>query len=159
GVRAVAGLVSTPEFQLSRLVSLTASRVEYDLDPLKELDRIEATVSSLSKGKNPFAAERGELERAYLSSDGKPVPYRVYVPKSYNGSAACPLVVMLHGALGDERYYFSRMFDPEVIKGEAERRGWILVGLNGRGRFNSLSGPGLDDPFAAINAIEASYKI
>src|SRR5262249_36525950 len=70
-----------------------------------------------------------------------------------------PLVVMLHGALGDERYYFSRMFDPEVMKGEAERRGWILVGLNGRGRFNGYSGPGLDDPFAVINAIEASYKI
>src|SRR5262249_4297126 len=158
-VKAVAGLVSTPEFQLARLKALTAARGEDEIDPIKELDRVESTVTSLSKGKNPYADERGELERAYLSPDGALVPYRIYVPKSYTGASPAPLVVMLHGALGDEHYYFSGLFDPELIKGEAERRGWILAGVNGRGRFSGYSGPAVDDTFQVVSAIESSYKI
>ena len=119
------------------------------------MDRVEGVLAALAKGQNPFAAERGEVERAYQASDGSLFPYRLYVPKSYNGSTPAPLVVMMHGALGDERYYFSGLFDPAVIKSEAERRGFILAGLNGRGRFAVSQ----DDVFEVIKAVTRDYKI
>jgi predicted esterase len=155
----IKALVATPEFQLQRLAQLIKSRGEVDLNPNEEIDRIEAELAALAKGQNPFANARGEFERAYQASDGKLVPYRVYVPNSYDGASAKPLVVLLHGALGDERYYFSGMFDPAVIEGEAERRGYIMVGVNGRGRFANYSGPALDDVFVVTDAMTRDYKI
>jgi predicted esterase len=154
-VKAIAPLAVVPEFQIQRLAQLNRTRGEVELNPIQEIDRIEAELSSLSKGQNPFAAERGEIERAYQASDGKLFPYRLYVPRSYDGSNPTPLVVMLHGALGDESYYFSGLFDPAVIKGEADRRGYILVGVNGRGRF----GLSQEDVFEVINAVKRDYNI
>ena len=153
--KAIAPLVATPEFQLQRLSQLTRTRGDVEINPNQEIDRIEAELSALAKGQNSFARERGEVERAYQASDGKLFPYRVYVPRSYDGASATPLVVMLHGALGDERYYFSGLFDPAMIKGEADRRGYILVGVNGRGRF----GLSQEDVFEVINAVTRDYKI
>jgi dienelactone hydrolase len=158
-VKAVSHLVATPEFKLARLSQLNRARPETEIDALTELDRINELLGALAKGRNPFAGERGELERAYNATDGALVPYRVYVPKSYDGTTARPLVVMLHGAFGDEGYYFSGLFDPEVVKGEAERRGWILVGTNGRGRFPRYDQMGLRDAFESINAVTRDYKI
>ena len=154
-VKALAPMIATPEFQLQRLSQLIRARGEVELNPNQEIDRIEAELSALAKGLNPFARERGEVERAYQAPDGKLFPYRVYVPGSYDAASATPLVVMLHGALGDERYYFSGLFDPAVIKGEADRRGYILVGVNGRGRF----GLSQEDVFEVINAVTRDYKI
>ncbi|HSQ19615.1 MAG TPA: prolyl oligopeptidase family serine peptidase, partial [Blastocatellia bacterium] len=154
-VKALAPLVFTPEFQLQRLAQLNRTRGEVDLNPNKEIDLIEAELSSLAKGQNPFARERGEIERAYRAADGKLTPFRLYVPKSYDESSAKPLVVMLHGALGDERYYLSGLFDPAVIKGEADRHGYVLVGVNGGSRF----GVNPDDVFEVIKAVTRDYKI
>ncbi|MFP5261855.1 MAG: prolyl oligopeptidase family serine peptidase [Blastocatellia bacterium] len=158
-VKAVAPLVTTPEFQLQRLSLLNKTRGEDNVDPARELASLESELSALARGQNPFAGEKGELERAYQGSDGKLVPYRVYVPQSYDGTNPRPLVVMLHGALGDERYYFSGLFDPAVIKGEAERRGHILVGVNGRGRFGGYRGLGVEDTYDAIKSVSRDYKI
>ena len=157
--KAVASLVATPEFQLQRLAQLNKTRGEVDLNPNREIDRIEAELSALTMGKNPLAAERGEIERAYQAPDGKLVPYRVYVPKSYDGASSKPLVVMLHGALGDERYYFSGLFDPEIIKGEADRRGYILAAVNGRGRFGNYTGASQQDVFDVTDAVIREYRI
>ncbi|MFY9554593.1 MAG: alpha/beta fold hydrolase [Blastocatellia bacterium] len=157
--KTIAALIATPEFQLQRLAQMNKTRGEAVLNPNQELDRIESELATLSKGQNPFASQRGEVERAYQASDGTLVPFRVYVPKSYDGTSAKALVVMLHGALGDEGYYFSGLFDPAVIKAEAERRGYILVGVNGRGRFPSYTGPSQDDVFEVINAVARDYRI
>ena len=154
-VKALAALVFTPEFQLQRLAQLNRTRGDIDLNPNNEIDLIEAELSSLAKGQNPFARERGEIERAYRAADGKLMPFRLYVPQSYDEASARPLVVMLHGALGDERYYLGGLFDPAVIKGEADRHGYILAGVNGGGRF--ALNP--DDVFEVIKAVTRDYKI
>lgn len=158
-VKAIAPMVATPEFQLQRLAQLNKARGEEDINPIQEMDQIEAELSEIAKGQNPFSMNRGEVERAYQASDNKLVPYRVYVPQSYDGARPKPLVVMLHGALGDERYFFSGLFDPATIKGEAERRGYILAGVNGRGRFANYSGVSQEDVFEVINAVSREYKI
>jgi pimeloyl-ACP methyl ester carboxylesterase len=156
---ALASLVSTPEFQLQRLAQLNKTRGEVSLNPNEEIDRIEAELSALTMGKNPFDGERGEIERAYQTADGMLVPYRVYVPKSYDGASSKPLVVILHGALGDERYYFSGLVDAEIIKSEAERRGYILTAVNGRGRFSNYTGASQQDVFDVTGTVIRDYKI
>jgi pimeloyl-ACP methyl ester carboxylesterase len=158
-VKSVAALAVTPEFQIQRLSALNKSRGQDEINPIQELDRIEAALAALAKGQNPFSSERGELERAYKASDGALVPYRLYVPKSYDEKSARPLAVMLHGALGDEKYYFSYLFDPETVKGEAERRGYILAGVNGRSRFPNYSGLSGEDSLEVIKAVTRDYKI
>jgi pimeloyl-ACP methyl ester carboxylesterase len=154
-VKALAGLVATPDFQLQRLAQLNKTRGEVDLNPNDELDKIERALSAIGKGRNPFAGERAEIERAYQAADGRLVPYRVYVPKSYDGASARPLIVMLHGLYGDERYFLSGFFDPGIIKSEAERRGYILAVVNGGSRF----GLNQEDVFEVTNATIRDYKI
>ncbi len=158
-VRAVAIQVATPEFQLQRLAGLNRARSDYEINAVVELDRIEYLLSSLAKGVNPLTQERGELERAYRAADGKLTPYRVYVPINYDAASPRPLVVLLHGALGDERSYFSGQYDPVVIKGESERRGVILAAVSGGERFAPYRGTGQEDVFEVIQAITRDYKI
>ncbi|MEK6300262.1 MAG: prolyl oligopeptidase family serine peptidase [Acidobacteriota bacterium] len=158
-VRALAPLVTTPEFQLQRLATLNKARSDNEINPVQELDKIEGELAALANGQNPFSNERGEVERAYQAPDGKLVPYRLYIPKSYDAASAKPLVMMLHGALGDEGYYFSGLFDPAVIRGEAERRGWILAGVNGRGRLSGYIGPAMDDTFDVVKCVTRDYRI
>jgi len=160
-VKAVAALVATPEFQLQRLAQLNKARGDFELNPNQEIERIESALSAIAKGQNPFAAERGEVERAYQGTDGTLIPYRLYVPKSYDGAnptraaSSKPLVVMLHGAYSDERSFFSGLYEPAVIKGEAERRGWLLAAVNGRSRF-ALS---QEDVLEVIRAATRDYKV
>jgi predicted peptidase len=158
-VKAIAPMVATPEFQLKRLAQLNKARGDVDINPIQQMDQIEEELSAIAKGQNPFSISRGEVERAYQASDNTLVPYRVYVPQSYDGASPKPLVVMLHGALGDERYFFSGLFDPATVKGEAERRGYILAGVNGRGRFANYIGVSQEDVFEVINAVSREYKI
>jgi pimeloyl-ACP methyl ester carboxylesterase len=158
-VKSIAGLVPTVEFQLQRLASLNKTRGDSDINPFQEFDRIEAELSQLSRGANPFRGERGEVERAYQASDGAVIPYRIYLPRGYDGASPRPLVVMLHGSLGDERYYFSGLFDPALIKNEADRRGWILVGVNGRAGPAVYRGLGLTDPLEVIETVKSEYQI
>ncbi len=159
-IKAVAELVTTPEFWLQRVSAYNKSVGEEPPDPIQELRRIELALQALMKGENPFAMERGELERAYSASDGQLVPYRIYVPKTYDGKTPRPLVVMLHGFMGDEKSYFSNLYDEATIEGEAEKRGWIFAAPNGRGRFAGYGRPiALEDAVKVTEAIKRDYKI
>ncbi|HWC78152.1 MAG TPA: prolyl oligopeptidase family serine peptidase [Blastocatellia bacterium] len=158
-VKAVANQVATPQLQLARLAGLNKTSGDYRGNVIADLDRVEFLLAALAKGTNPLAQERGEIERAYAAPDGRPSPYRLYIPLSYNGSTALPLIVLLHGAFGDERSYFSGLYDPVVIKGEAERRGIILAAVNGGGRVSSYSGPAEEDVFQVVAAVMRDYKI
>ncbi|MEN3334196.1 MAG: hypothetical protein V7641_3561 [Blastocatellia bacterium] len=158
-VKAVAPFVTTPEFQIQRLQPLNKNRSEVPLNPMDEFDLIEARLAALARGENPFAVERGEVERAYQAADGKLIPYRLYVPQGYDGKTARPLAVLLHGALGDERYFFSDLFDPATVKSEAERRGYLLASVNGRGRFTNYQGAAADDPLEVAGAVMRNYQV
>src|SRR5262249_21420842 len=158
-VKALAPLLSTAEFQISRLSPLNKTRIEVPINPIEDIDRLETTIGAVSKGLNPFSKDRGELERAYRGSDGVLLPYRIYVPKSYDPSKPTPLVLMLHGAVGDERSYFSNLYDPVVIKSEAERRGFILATVNGRGRFAAYRGPAAEDSIEVLKAVRRDLNI
>ena len=80
-LKALAPLMSTPEFQIRRLARLNKTRDEVELNPNQEIDRLEASLSEIAKGQDPFARERGEIERAIKPPDGNLFPYRLYVPR------------------------------------------------------------------------------
>jgi predicted esterase len=158
-VKALAPLLVTPEFQISRLSQLNKTRMEVPINPIEEIDRIETTIGAVSKGANPFSKDRGELERAYRASDGVLVPYRIYLPRNYDPTKPTPLVLMLHGAVGDERSYFSDLYDPALIKSEAERRGFILAAVNGRGRFATYRGAAAEDSIEVLKAMRRDFNV
>src|SRR5262249_9473845 len=157
-MRQIAAQISTPEFQLTRLAGLTKSYARPLLNPIASLEQLESFLPAMVTGTNSLPSERGEIERAYRAADGQLVPYRLYVPTGYDGSHALPLVVALHGALGDEQSYFSSLYDPAVIKGEAERRGYIIATPTWVSRF-SFGAPAEEDVLRVIKEVQSSYKI
>ena len=76
--------------------------------------------------------ETGLLHRAYAFAEaGMPMPYTLYVPKSYDGSKPYPLAVYLHGASGDETEAFAETNLAEI----AEKNGVIVVAPLGYSPF------------------------
>ncbi|HXG87536.1 MAG TPA: PHB depolymerase family esterase [Vicinamibacterales bacterium] len=95
-------------------------------DLAKELAAAETIAAAANGGKDPFANRTGDFERHYLLEvAGEIMPYRVYVPSTYNPAKPAPLVVALHGLGGNEDgmmdNYAKRV--PEL----AEKHGFIAV--------------------------------
>ena len=82
-----------------------------------------------------FAVDKpstGDQRRSYhFDAAGQDMPYRMYVPSNYDGSRPYPLVVVLHGAGGDE----NGVFDNTTLRDVAEARRVILVAPLGYSRF------------------------
>jgi predicted peptidase len=114
---------------------------------MTEIAAAEAIAAAAVKTKkDPFVGKTGDFERHYLLAEANEImPYRVYVPKSYNGTKAFPLVVALHGLGGTE----DSMFDSysRRIPALAEERGYIVVaplGYRVDGFYGSLVVSGND---------------
>ena len=74
--------------------------VEYILRVLAEA---EGWIEALAAGRDPFRARKGLFEKAFYSKvDGSLQPYTIFVPKDYDGGAAWPLLLLLHGSGGDQ---------------------------------------------------------
>ena len=92
----------------------------------RELSSAEEVAAAAKGGKNPFAGRTGDFERHYLLEEaGEIMPYRVYVPKKYDGSRAYPLIIALHGLGANE----DSMFDGygRRVPTLAEERGYIVA--------------------------------
>ncbi len=85
------------------------------------------TIAVAAKGdKTPFTGRTGGFERHYMfDAAGEIMPYRVYVPASYNGTRAYPLIVALHG-LGANEDSFMDAYS-KTVPTLAEQRGYIVV--------------------------------
>jgi pimeloyl-ACP methyl ester carboxylesterase len=97
---------------------------QFDLGP--ELAAAESIAASAQGGKDPFAGRTGDFERHYvLDGANEIMPYRVHVPKNYNGSRQVPLVVALHG-LGQTEDSWMDGYQRQ-LPALAEKHGYILV--------------------------------
>ena len=68
----------------------------------------------------------GDQHRQYVfAPTGQQMPYRIYVPKSWNGKASLPIILMLHGAGANESTYLDQA-DGLLMK-LAEQHGYIVV--------------------------------
>lgn len=78
------------------------------------------------------SVETGDLSLDYeFAPTGERMPYRLYVPTSYDGSRPCPLVVVLHGGGGDQ----NSDFDSAPIQDLAEKNDIIALAPLGYHRF------------------------
>jgi predicted peptidase len=70
-------------------------------------------------------AAKGDQQRHYFFAEADAdMPYRLYVPASYEPGTPTPLVVALHGYGGDQNYFFAAVGDlPQLL----ERHGFIFV--------------------------------
>jgi poly(3-hydroxybutyrate) depolymerase len=109
-----------------------------------EIASAEKIAAAAGDGKDPYAGRTGDMERHYLlEAAGEIMPYRLYVPTSYNGSRAYPLIIALHGQGGTEDTLFER-YDGELTK-LAERHGYIVAAPFGY-RVDGGYGWGLGNP-------------
>lgn len=99
-----------------------------------EVRRVSIIAADVKAGRDPMAGVKGDMLLAYRSDlDGLLLPYRIFVPSTYDSSRKYPLVILLHGANSDEN---TLMGSGEVQK-EAQRRGYIVAAVNGRGPSSS----------------------
>ena len=97
-----------------------------------------------SSGGAGAAGAKGDQQRHYFfEAAGKDMPYRLYVPRSYDPQVGAPLVVALHGYGGDQNYFFEAVKDLPAL---CEQYGVIFVapmGLANDGWYGApLSIPG-----------------
>jgi predicted peptidase len=87
----------------------------------------------LGCGVGPVSAQSPEAKRAtgdqqrqhVFSPTGQQLPYRIYVPKSWDGKSALPIVLFLHGAGANERTYLDQA--DGIVRTLAEKHGYIVV--------------------------------
>ena len=74
----------------------------------------------------PSVRATGDLRRQYIfAPTGQQMPYRIYVPKTWNGTASLPIILMLHGAGANEGTYLDQA-DGLLMK-LAEQHRYIVV--------------------------------
>jgi len=83
---------------------------------------------------------KGDQHRTYdFPAAKKAMPYRVYVPTTWDGQSALPLVVMLHGGGSDENRYMDS--NNKQLQRLAEQHGFIVVSPLGFGPLGAFGTP------------------
>ena len=95
-------------------------------DLRRELQRAEEAATAAAAGREWFKGRTGDLARRYhLTAAGEVMPFRLFVPSSYDGSKPYPLIVALHGLGGSENSFFdsyNRLLPPL-----AEKHGYMVL--------------------------------
>ncbi len=88
----------------------------------------------------PPARATGDQRRQYVfAPTGQQMPYRVYVPKTWDGKVSLPIILMLHGAGANEGTYLDQA-DGLLMK-LAEQHGYIVVSPLGFSPLGAYGNP------------------
>ncbi len=99
-------------------------------------------LAEIEKGRDTLTGAAGDQKRHYLLEEANEIlPYRIYVPKKYDGKKALPLIVALHGGGGDENTMLGR---PQMRQ-LAERHGYIVLSPSGYSPHGGYGKPFDDD--------------
>ena len=114
-------------FPVDRMKNVNRGRLELrTFDPDRDLAAAEAVAAAVKAGKDPFAGRTGDIRLHYLLADAKEIlPYRTYVPSTYTGAKAFPLIVALHGLGGTEDAFFDNY--EKKLPPLAESHGYIIA--------------------------------
>lgn len=137
-------------FPVDRMKNVNRGRLELrTFDPDQDFAAAEAVAAAARSGKDPFAGRTGDIKRHYrLDAANEIIPYRTYVPTSYTGAKAFPLIVALHGLGGTEDSFFDNY--EKKLPPLAEEHGYILAAPLGY-RVDGSYGWGLGTPPADPN--------
>ncbi len=161
-------------FPVDRLRQVNSSRIALNtFNASRAFAAAESLLVAVNAKRDPWAGRTGDMKRHYLlEAAGEIMPYRLYVPKSYNASTPMPLIIALHGLGGTEDSFFDSY--GRVLPRLAEERGYIVaaplgyrvdggygVSLGGsRGpaalRSQSLSE---QDVLQVLEQVRAQYKV
>lgn len=86
---------------------------------------IDAWLSASENGRDSVVGQSGDVW-GVLDTPAGEVPFRLYVPRNLSKDEPAPLVMVLHGAGGDEHMFFEGCGNG-LIKELAERHGFIVV--------------------------------
>ncbi|MEP7309582.1 MAG: alpha/beta hydrolase-fold protein [Acidobacteriota bacterium] len=82
----------------------------------------------------------GDQRRQYVfAPTGQQMPYRIYVPKTWDGKVSLPIILMLHGAGANESTYLDQA-DGLLMK-LAEQHGYIVVSPLGFSPLGAYGNP------------------
>lgn len=138
-------LVDTPD---------PASTVQVLQDPEALAQQIEKEIAALERGVDPFVGRAGDYWRIVRTETGD-VPLRVYCPASRPGDQPRPLLIVFHGAGGDENMFLDA-YGNGLIKRIADARG-ILVASPLTTPFAGAAGPAALGRL--IETMQATYPI
>jgi len=132
-------------FPIDRMRNVNRGRLELrTFDPDRDFSASESVASAAATGHDAFAGRTGDLKRHYmLEAANEIMPYRMYVPPSYNGSKAFPLIIALHGLGGTEDAFFDGY--ERKLPPLAEQHGYIVAAPLGY-RVDGFYGWGLGTP-------------
>jgi len=133
-------------FDLARGIN-TGRRDVNGFDWPVEIQRAEEIAQALASGIDPLYQAKGDNRRNYRFTEaGEIMPYRVFVPSKWNGTAKLPTILALHGANLDENNMLTR--DNNAMQKLAEQHGYIVAAplgyrINGAyGNRGMAGGPG-----------------
>ena len=137
-------------FPIDRMTNVNRGRLELrTFDPDKDFASAETVAAAAKAKQDPFAKKTGDFKRHYaLDGANEILPYHMYVPTTYNGSKAFPLIVALHGLGGTEDAFFTSY--EAKLPGLAEQHGYIVAAPLGY-RVDGSYGWGLGNPPADAN--------
>jgi predicted esterase len=139
------------------------------------LTAAEGVLTAAKSGKDPFKGRTGDMERHYLLEGANEImPYRVYVPKSYDPAKGAPLVFALHGLGATEDGFFDSDTYQRLPVQLAEKHGVLLAAPLGF-RSDGFYGSGLmgatdvaskrrfeyseKDTMEVLRLMRANYKV
>lgn len=120
----------------------THSKIQYGcaLDPQEQVRESQALAREIASPTDPGWRAKGDLHRKYrFPAADADMPYRLYVPTTWDGEAKLPLIVMLHGAGSDENWYLDAN-DKQFIR-LAEQHGYIVASPLGYSRMGAYGTP------------------
>jgi poly(3-hydroxybutyrate) depolymerase len=129
-------------FAAITLWAQTSSTIQYGcaIDAQEQIRESRALAMSIASPEDPQWQAKGDLHRKYhFPAANADMPYRLYIPTSWDGKSPLPLIVMLHGAGSDENWYLDAN-DGQLIR-LAEQRGYILVSPLGYTRMGAYGTP------------------
>ena len=126
----------------------------------KELDEGKPILKALSEGKKPKLARTGMIERAYLCDiDDSAQPYYIYVPDTVDLEKPAPMVIFLHGYVGDvDKVNWLDQLLPGSMKELAEKMRAVMLVPFARSNTDFL-GIGERDVLKTITLAKRDYKI
>jgi predicted peptidase len=112
---------SSPASPKSRLIPFGTA-----LDPLVQVRESQQFAKTVATPGGPQWQAKGDQRRTYrFPGTDAEIPYRLYVPTTWDGKSKLPLVMMLHGGGSSESQYLDQN-NRQLLK-LAEQRGYLLV--------------------------------
>jgi predicted peptidase len=128
-------LAATLQAQTPKTISFGCA-----INAQEQIRESQALAKSIASPADPQWRAKGDLHRKYhFPAANADMPYRVYVPTTWDGKSRLPLAMILHGAGSDENWYVDAN-DRQLIR-LAEQHGYILVSPLGYTRMGAYGTP------------------